>query len=267
MVKAVAVITISDTCFKNHSKDTSGPALAEFAKELFPNANLHTIIIPDEKEIIERELKYFCESNLDLVLTTGGTGLTPRDVTPEATKAVLHKEIPGIITAITVASLEKTPMAQLSRAVAGVRDKTLIVNFPGSKKAVIECFEVVKPILPHAIAMIHDEKEQVSSIHKSMQFKHTCDSSTVDVSKVALRPRESPFPLFEMAEAWDTVNNIMLGWRERVEIVTIEEGLGRVVAQQLCAREPMPPFPASVKDGKNFCILLNLYVFCKTSLL
>ncbi|CAB3246254.1 unnamed protein product [Arctia plantaginis] len=250
MVKAVAIITISDTCFKDNSKDTSGPALAELAKDLFPEANLHTIIIPDEKEIIERELKYFCESNLDLVLTTGGTGLTPRDVTPEATKAVVQKEIPGIITAITVVSLEKTPMAQLSRAVAGVRDKTLIVNFPGSKKAVIECFEVVKPILPHAIAMIRDESEQVSYIHKSMQCSHTCmHSSKVDVSKVALRPRESPFPLFEMVEAWNIVDNAMSGWKERVEVIAIEEALGRVVAQQLCAKEPMPPFPASVKDG------------------
>lgn len=253
MVKAVAVITISDTCFKDNSKDTSGPTLAEFAKELFPEANLHTIIIPDEKEIIERELKYFCESNLDLVLTTGGTGLTPRDVTPEATKAVIQREVPGITIAVMQASLKKTPMAQLSRAVAGIRDKTLIINFPGSKKAVTECFEVVKPILPHAIALIHDETAEVSYIHKSMQFNHTCThSSNVDVTKVAFRPRESPFPMLEMPEAWKIVDDVMSEWKERVEIVTIEAGLGRVVAQQLTAKEPMPPFPASVKDGKKF---------------
>ncbi|KAH9641448.1 hypothetical protein HF086_006064 [Spodoptera exigua] len=250
MVKAVAVITISDTCFKDNSKDTSGPALADYVKELFPEANLHTIIIPDEREIIERELKYFCETNLDLVLTTGGTGLTPRDVTPEATKAIIQREVPGITTAITLASLKKTPMAQLSRAVAGVRDKTLIINFPGSKKAVTECFEVVKPILPHAISLIHNEVAEVSYIHNNMQFNHTCKhSSNVDISKVALRPRESPFPMVEMAEAWKMIDDVMSEWTERLEIVTIEEGLGRVVAQTLHAKEPLPPFPASVKDG------------------
>lgn len=250
MVKAVAVITVSDTCFKDSSKDTSGPALSEAIKELFPEANLHTIIIPDEKEIIERELKYFSETNLDLVLTTGGTGLTSRDVTPEATKSVIQREVPGITTAITMASLKKTPMAQLSRAVAGIRDKTLIINFPGSKKAVIECFEVVKPILSHAIDLIRNVTVEINHIHKTMQFNHSCPhSSNVDVSKVALRPRESPYPMLEMSEAWQIVDNVMSQWKERVEIVTIEQGLGRVVAQRLTAKEPMPPFPASVKDG------------------
>ncbi|KAG6446845.1 gephyrin [Manduca sexta] len=250
MVKAVAVITVSDSCFKDNSKDTSGPALAEFVKKLFPEANLHTIIIPDEKEIIERELKYFCESNLDLILTTGGTGFSSRDVTPEATKAIIHKEVPAITVAITIESLKKTPMAMLSRSVAGIRDKTLIINFPGSKKAVTECFEIVKPVLPHAVALIADEMSEVRTIHDSMQFGHVCPHySSVDVSKVALRPRESPYPMLEMAEAWKIVDDVMGKWTERLEIVTLDEGLGKVVAQTLCAKEPMPPFPASVKDG------------------
>lgn len=258
MVKAVAVITISDTCFKDNSKDTSGPAIAGFVKDLFPEANLHTIIIPDEKEIIERELKYFSETNLDLVLTTGGTGLSSRDVTPEATKAVIHREVPAISVAITLASLKKTPMAMLSRSVAGIRDKTLIINFPGSKKAVVECFEVVKPVLTHAISLIHNELAEVRSIHNSMQFTQVCHHhSLVDISKVALRPRESPFPMLEMTDAWKVVDEVMQQWIGSYEIVTLEEGLGRVVGQTLLAKEPMPPFTASVKDGKNICFNYN----------
>lgn len=269
MVRAVAVVTISDTCFKDHSKDTSGPTLATFMKEIFPTANLHTIIIPDEREIIEKELKYFCdEANVDLVLTTGGTGLSSRDVTPEATKAIIHREVPVISIALALESLKKTPMAMLSRSVAGIRDTTLIINFPGSNKAVTELIEVVKPVLSHAISLIKDEFTEVRTIHDSMQFGHTCQhrnlSSSVDVSRVALRPRESPHPMLEMNEAFKIIDEVMKQWTENMEIVSIEEGVGRVVAQTLYAKEPMPPFPASVKDGKENSrkFLLNNLLFC-----
>lgn len=258
MVKAIAIITVSDSCFKDNSKDTSGPALFKFVGEKFPEANLHTIIIPDEKEIIERELKYFCDSNVDLILTTGGTGLSPRDVTPEATKAVIQREVPAIPIAMTLESLKKTPMAMLSRAVAGVRDKTLIINFPGSKKAVTECIEVVNSVLSHAITLINNEINEVKTVHEKMQNEHVCPhvkGSNVDISKVALRPRESPFPMLEMAEAFNIVDAVMLRWDENIQIVSIEESIGRVVAKDLVATEPMPPFPASVKDGK--------FIYCK----
>lgn len=263
MVKAVAVVTVSDTCFKDHSKDMSGPILAKFAKELFPNANLHTIIIPDEREIIEKELKYFSdEANVDLVLTTGGTGLGVRDVTPEATKAVIHREVPAIPIALTLESLKKTPMAMLSRSTAGVRGQTFIINFPGSKKAVTELIEVVRPVLSHAISLIKNELAEVKSIHDSMQFgcSHHCISSNVDISKVAFRPRESPYPMLEMTEAFKIIDDVMTQWTEQLEIVPIEDGLGRVVAQTVFAKEPMPPFPASVKDGKlkEHCVLVKI---------
>lgn len=252
MVKAVAVVTVSDTCFKDHAKDTSGATLAKFAKELFPNANLHTIIIPDEKEIIEKELKYFCdEANVDLVLTTGGTGLGIRDVTPEATKAVIHREVPAIPIALTLESLKQTPMAMLSRSTAGIRGKTFIINFPGSNKAVTELIDVVRPVLSHAISLIKNELAEVKSIHDSMQFgcSHHFMSSNVDISKVAFRPRESPYPMLEMSEAFKIIDDVMMQWTEQLEIVPIEDGVGRVVAQTVYAKEPMPPFPASVKDG------------------
>lgn len=282
MVKAVAIITISDTCFKDNSMDSSGDFLLDFAKKKFPEANIHTVIIPDEKVIIERELIYFCGSNMDLILTTGGTGLSSRDVTPEATKAVLHKEVPAISIALTLESLKQTPMAMLSRAVAGVRDRTLIINFPGSLKAVTECVAVVEPVLFHAISILKDELSEVKSVHASMQESHVnpqrqvhnavqnepvlqqpllisvpdhvCPhkqmNSSVDVSAVALRPRESPYPMLEMADAFKIVDSIMEQWVGSVETINIEDGLGRVVAQPLYAKEPMPPFSASVKDGK-----------------
>ncbi|XP_039751978.1 gephyrin [Pararge aegeria] len=252
MVKAVAIITVSDSCFKDNSQDTSGPALFDFITEKFPEANIHTIIVPDEKEIIERELKYFCDSNIDLILTTGGTGLSPRDVTPEATKAIIQREVPAIPIAMTIESLKKTPLAMLSRAVAGIKDRTLIINFPGSKKAVTECIEVVKVVLSHAISVINNELGEVRTVHDKLQVDHICPhkrNSNVDISKVALRPRESPYPMIEMVEAFNIVDAVMLKWVERVELVSLEESTACVVAQDIIAKEPMPPFPASVKDG------------------
>ncbi|XP_034827409.1 gephyrin [Maniola hyperantus] len=252
MVKAVAIITVSDSCFKDNSQDTSGPALLDFLTEKFPEANIHTIIVPDEKEIIERELKYFCDSNIDLILTTGGTGLSPRDVTPEATKAIIQREVPAIPIAMTIESLKKTPMAMLSRAVAGIKDRTLIINFPGSKKAVTECIEVVKVVLAHAISLINNELSEVRTVHDKLQVDHICPhkrNSAVDLSKVALRPRESPYPMMEMQEAFNTVDAVMLKWVERIEVLPLEECTAHVVAQGIIAKEPFPPFPASVKDG------------------
>ncbi|CAF4916721.1 unnamed protein product [Pieris macdunnoughi] len=249
MVKAVVIITVSDTCFKNHAKDESGPALVQLVKEQFPDAYIHTIIVPDEKELIERELKYFCESNIDLILTTGGTGLSSRDVTPEATKAVIQREVPAIPIAMTLESLKKTPMAMLSRAMAGIRDRTLIINFPGSKKAVVECIEVVKPVLSHAVSLLANDLVEVRAVHDQMQSGCPHKTSRVVLSKVALRHRESPYPMLEMTEAFNIVDAVMMHWTERVEEVPIDQSMGKVGAQPILAKEPMPPFPASVKDG------------------
>lgn len=250
MVKAVVIITVSDTCFKDHSKDESGPALFQLVKEKFPDAYIHTIILPDEKEIIERELTYFCKSNIDLILTTGGTGLSSRDVTPEATKAVIQREIPAISTAMTLESLKKTPMAMLSRAISGIRDRTLIINFPGSKKAVVECIEVVKPILSHAVSLLANDLAEIRTVHDQMQHDYSHKSSKVVISKVALRHRESPYVMLEMSEAFNIVDAVMMQWTEGVEELSIEQSMGRVAAKAIVAKEPMPPFPASVKDGK-----------------
>jgi molybdopterin adenylyltransferase len=109
-------------------------------------------MVPDEKDlIIEKLIKWADDDNLDMILTTGGTGLTPRDVTPEATLAVVDRIVPGFAEAMRAESLKQTPHAMLSRAVAGTRGKCLIINLPGGPKAVRECLEVILPALPHAV--------------------------------------------------------------------------------------------------------------------
>ena len=112
-------------------------------------------MVPDESEIIAAKLSSWADDGgIDVILTTGGTGLGPRDVTPEATLSVINREVPGIAEAMRVQTLAKTPLAMLSRSVAGVRGKCLIINLPGSPKAVGECLEVVLPVIPHAVDII-----------------------------------------------------------------------------------------------------------------
>jgi molybdopterin adenylyltransferase len=147
----VGILTISDKGSRGERQDKSGEAI----REILPSIDARIVnyeIIPDEKELIAKKLvKWVDEDNLDVLITTGGTGLTPRDVTPEATLAVVDRIVPGIAEAMRAESLKKTPMAMLSRAVVGTRGKCLIINLPGSPKAVRECLEVVLPALPHAV--------------------------------------------------------------------------------------------------------------------
>lgn len=143
------VICVSDRCSKGLCEDKSGPLISELLASL--GDTVFYEIVPDEKTIISLSLIKACDkSDADIIFTTGGTGLAPRDVTPEATKAVIEKDVPGISEAIRQKSLEITPKAMLSRAVSGIRGKKLIVNLPGSPKAVKEALEIVIPVLPHA---------------------------------------------------------------------------------------------------------------------
>lgn len=146
----VSIVTISDRCSRGIYEDRSGKLLCEVLSD---HAEIKEyVVIPDEKDEIEAELIRLCDNvECDIIFTTGGTGFAPRDVTPEATKAVIEKEVPGIPEAIRLKSLEITPMAMLSRATAGIRGKTLIINLPGSPKAVRESLEVVLPVLNHAV--------------------------------------------------------------------------------------------------------------------
>ncbi len=146
----IAVLTVSDRCAAGAAQDKSGPLISALLREGAETADYK--IVPDEREEIVRALLSFCDDlGVDVVFTTGGTGFAPRDVTPEATREVIEKEAPGIAEAIRAESMKITPRAMLSRAVAGIRGKTLIVNLPGSPKAVKESLAVVLPVLPHAL--------------------------------------------------------------------------------------------------------------------
>lgn len=151
----IGVLTISDGASKGERQDISGENIRTLVAQL-PEAVVRArAIIPDEAERIAAVLREWSDQKqLNLVLTTGGTGLAPRDVTPEATKAVIEREAPGIAEALRAISLKYTPNAMLSRGVAGVRGRTLIINLPGSPKAVKECLEYILPVLPHAINLL-----------------------------------------------------------------------------------------------------------------
>lgn len=149
-----AVMTMSDMGARGQREDTSGDAIVQFigskAFEL-----VDRVLIPDEREQIRDNLKRLADDlKVDLVLTTGGTGLSPRDVTPDVTADVVDYQAPGIAEAMRVYSVQKTPFGMLSRQVVGVRGRTLIINLPGSPKAVAECLEVLAPVLSHAVELI-----------------------------------------------------------------------------------------------------------------
>ena len=158
MIK-VGIMTISDRAYRGEYEDESGPLIRRIIEERLPGAHVAlTSVVPDDFRFIKAGLRQWCdEAQLDLILTTGGTGFGPRDVTPEATRAIIEREAPGLAEAMRAASLRVTPHAMLSRAVAGIRGHTLIINLPGSPKAVQENLEVILPALPHAIALIRGE--------------------------------------------------------------------------------------------------------------
>ncbi|CAK6962747.1 gephyrin b isoform X3 [Scomber scombrus] len=314
----VGVLTVSDSCFRNLAEDRSGVNLKDLVHDpsLLGGMIAAYKIVPDEIDEIKETLVDWCdEKELNLILTTGGTGFAPRDVTPEATKEVIEREAPGMSLAMLMGSLNVTPLGMLSRPVCGIRGKTLIINLPGSKKGSQECFQFILPALPHAIDLLRDavvkvkeaadeledlpspppplspppnssprrqtedkgvqceeedeEKkdsgvastEDSSSSHITAasiaaKVQSRCSSkenilrsshSAVDITKVARRHRMSPFPLTSMDKAFITVLEMtaVLG----TEIINYRDGMGRVLAQDVYAKDNLPPFPASVKDG------------------
>ncbi|XP_051951553.1 gephyrin b isoform X5 [Xyrauchen texanus] len=359
----VGILTVSDSCFRNLAEDRSGINLKDLVHD--PSLLGGTIsaykIVPDELDEIKETLLNWCdEKELNLILTTGGTGFAPRDVTPEATKEVIEREAPGMSLAMLMGSLNVTPLGMLSRPVCGIRGKTLIINLPGSKKGSQECFQFILPALPHAVDLLReavvkvkevpneledlpspppplspppassphcqtedkgvqceDEEEEkkdsgVASTEDSSSSHITaasiaakipdaiisrgvqvlprdtaslsstpsespraqatsrlstascptpkvqsrCSSkenilrashSAVDITKVARRHRMSPFPLTSMDKAFITVLEMTAVLS--TEIINYRDGMGRVLAQDVYAKDNLPPFPASVKDG------------------
>ena len=149
-----AVLTVSSSVSRREADDHSGPLLAQRAEEA--GADIEAMeVVPDDFALIEDRIRHYVDIGFELVFTTGGTGFTPDDVTPEATLAVIERAVPGYAEAMRAASLQHTPMAVLSRGVAGIAGGTLIINFPGNPKAIDESFGVIAPTLRHAVETLH----------------------------------------------------------------------------------------------------------------
>jgi len=162
-MKRVAIITASDSGYLGLREDVSGPEIRKIIEE-HDYQVVHYVILPDNRRRLEAEMKRLVdEDDVDLILTTGGTGFSPRDCTPEATLAVIRREAPGIPEAMRYISLQKTKRAMLSRGVAGIRGKTLLINLPGSPKAVRECLEYIVSELAHGLEILQGEAQDCAA--------------------------------------------------------------------------------------------------------
>jgi molybdenum cofactor synthesis domain-containing protein len=159
-IRAV-VITLSDACVRGERVDESGAALVELLRELGASVVAREVLADDLEPLADKLRAYAERADVNLILTTGGTGFSPRDNTPEATRAVIERDAPGLAEAMRAETLRQTPTAMISRGVCGIRAGTLIINFPGAPKAVRECFAVVRPVLGHAVTLLagHSHEE------------------------------------------------------------------------------------------------------------
>ena len=162
MILKFVIITISDRSYRQERDDASGPLLMELVRKQGWSVSVYEII-PDQKKIIKDKLKTFAQSDVDIIITTGGTGFSPKDITPEATKEVLEKEIPGFGELMRIGNYKKTEYAVLSRGISGIINRSIVINLPGSPKGAVESLEILLPILPHSVRalknIINDCKE------------------------------------------------------------------------------------------------------------
>jgi len=163
MTLRFGILTLSDRSSRGERADSSGPALAALVQAEGWSVTKHEIL-PDEESAIRAILIEWADGGeLDVILTTGGTGFSPRDVTPEAARAVIEREAPGLAEAMRAASIKITPHAMLSRVVTGIRKRTLIINLPGSPKGAVENLQVVIPVLPHAVQLLREDPRSEST--------------------------------------------------------------------------------------------------------
>jgi molybdopterin adenylyltransferase len=159
LIVKVAILTVSDRSARGERPDTGGPALEKTILDCGWEV-VQQAIVPDSLEAISKQLiSWTDEKDIDLILTTGGTGFSPRDITPEATSAVVERLAPGLAEAMRQASLQVTPHAMLSRAVAGIRKHTMIVNLPGSPKGAVENLAIILPVIPHAVELLRESPQ------------------------------------------------------------------------------------------------------------
>ena len=157
------ILTLSDRSSRGEREDSSGPALASLIQAQGWSVVKQQILPDDESTIRATLMEWADGGEVDVILTTGGTGFAPRDVAPEATRAVIQRDAPGIAETMRAESLKKTPHAMLSRAIAGIRRRTLIINLPGSPKGAVENLETVTPVLPHAVQLLTDDPDSEAS--------------------------------------------------------------------------------------------------------
>lgn len=213
-MKHAAVITISDKGSRGERKDTSGPSLVKIL-EADNWEVIYTNIIPDEIEIIKSELlKCTDELKATLVLTTGGTGFSPRDVTPEATLSVIQREVRGIPEAMRSESMKITPMGCLSRAVSGIREQSLIINLPGSEKAACECFNAVKPAIHHGTDMLAGKNQDCGVVQAKILA--VCISEKKGEQKHAVES-------IKLKADWGIIGDAHAGnWHRQVSLLAVE---------------------------------------------
>ena len=170
-----AVLTLSDKGSRGEREDLSGKMLAEMLASIGGRIETY-VVLPDDRKLIEDKLIYYAEQDgVDVIATTGGTGVGPRDVTPDATRAVIDKEIPGMAEAMRLAGLQKTPFAMISRAIVGCRGKTLIINLPGSPKGVRENLEAILKAIPHAVEKLKGDPDDCAAPEASAARHGDCE--------------------------------------------------------------------------------------------
>lgn len=175
------VIMVSDRCSAGTTIDTAGPAVAKLLQDELQARIAWTRTVPDEVDVIAEALTDFCERRVDLVVTVGGTGIAARDVTPEATRRIIHRELPGLAEAMRAVSAKHTCNALLSRAVAGVRRETLVVNLPGSLQGATQNLSAILPVLPHAVKMLRNETAHPESDKERLITLNTKSTANLSV--------------------------------------------------------------------------------------